>query len=92
MLEHIVHAILNKKVLGASRRTSRPGDDGRSIRYLILCVCQDKAKSKTANPKPKPQNSRVQGPRCPDGRFMLCLSLTILWDQEKQDILEAIKK
>jgi hypothetical protein len=40
-----------QKCFGVLRRTSKLGDDGKSVKYFTLsCVCQGKAKSRTANP------------------------------------------
>jgi hypothetical protein len=76
-----------QKGFGVSRRTSKPRDDGKSVRYSTLsCVCQGKAKSRAANPlKPQPKQNleckaKINASRCFDGRFMLSnvVSITIL--------------
>ena len=76
-----------QKGFGVLRRTSKPRDDGKSVRYSTLsCVCQGKAKSRAANPL-KPQSkqnleckAKINASRCSDGRFMLSnvVSITIL--------------
>ncbi|GMY13977.1 protein FAR1-RELATED SEQUENCE 5-like [Fagus crenata] len=67
-----------QKGFGVSRRTSKLGDDGKSVKYFTLsCVCQGKAKSRAANPlKPQPKQNlgckaKINASRCLDGRFMV---------------------
>ena len=67
-----------QKGFGVSRRTSKLGDDGKSVKYFTLsCVCQGNAKSRAANPL-KPQSkqnlgckTKINASRCLDGRFMV---------------------
>ena len=76
-----------QKGFGVSRRTSKLGDDGKSVKYFTLsCVCQGKAKSRAANPlKPQPkQNLGCKAKLMPLDVLMedlwcllLCLSITI---------------
>ena len=67
-----------QKGFGVSRRTSKLGDDGKSMKYFTLsCVCQGKAKSRAANPlKPQPKQNlgckaKINAFQCLDGRFMV---------------------
>ena len=67
-----------QKGFGVSRRTSKLGNDEKSVKYFTLsCVCQGKVKSRASNPlKSQPKQNleckaKINASRCLDGRFMV---------------------